>query len=223
MLRILQRGHASGLMGIQAAAQSLSTGEREICVVAAVDSYHDPQTLESLDDLHLLMSAVNRNGFPPGEAAGACLLVSRPAADRYGLPVLGSVAAATTAFEPHGIRSDGVCIGEGLSDALKGAISGLRLPEEAITDTYCDLNGERYRNEERTYTVLRVSEAFVDVNDCECPADCWGDVGAASGPLFASLAVAASRRGYAKGDHPVLWAGSESGHRSAVVLNLGHE
>jgi 3-oxoacyl-[acyl-carrier-protein] synthase I len=223
MIRMLPQGHASGLIGMQAAAHSMSSGSLEVCIVAGVDSYQDPQTLEWLDDRRLLMSSVNRNGFPPGEGAGACLLASRRAAEHFSLPVLGNIAAATTAFEQHAIRSDGVCIGEGLSSALNGVVSGLRIPEEAITETYCDLNGERYRNEERTYAVLRVSEAFVDVNDCECPADCWGDVGAASGPLFASLAVAASRRGYAKGNRPVLWAGSESGHRSAVILNLGHE
>jgi 3-oxoacyl-[acyl-carrier-protein] synthase-1 len=96
----------------------------------------------------------------------------------------------------------------------------LRLPEQAITATYCDLNGQRYRNEEFVYALLRTQESFVDAHDYECPADCWGDVGAASGPLFASLAIRANERGYSKGRFPLAWAGSNAGYRSAMVLEL---
>jgi len=221
-INLLPRGHAAGLMAIQVAAQRISDGELDVCIAAGVDSYHDPDTLEWLDRNGLLMSAVNRNGFPPSEAAGACLLASRTAADRYGLPVLATIAAAATAVEPHPIRSTGVCIGQGLSNAIKSVIDSLQLPKETITATYCDLNGERYRNEEFGYTLLRVQESFVDAHDYLSPADCWGDVGAASGLLFASLAIAANQRGYGKGPLPLLWAGSESGYRTAVLMNVGN-
>jgi 3-oxoacyl-[acyl-carrier-protein] synthase-1 len=50
------------------------------------------------------------------------------------------------------------------------------------------------------------------------PADCWGDIGAASGPLFANLAVAAGLRGYAKGPRTLIWASSERGDRAAAVV-----
>jgi len=57
----------------------------------------------------------------------------------------------------------------------------------------CDLNGERYRSTEYTYALLRTEELFVKTRVGH-PADCWGDVGAASGPLFASLALPAVAR-----------------------------
>lgn len=221
-IKVLPRGHAAGLMAMQAAAESISKGESDVSIAAGVDSYHDPDTLEWLDQSGLLMSAANRNGFPPSEAGGACLLSSRAAANRYGLPVLGSMRAAATTLEPHPIRSTGVCIGEGLSAAINDIIARCSLPHGAISATYCDLNGERYRNEEFAYTLLRVQEAFVDAHDYLSPADCWGDVGAASGVCFASLAIAARQRGYAKGSLPLLWAGSESGYRTAVLMNFGH-
>lgn len=220
-IKLLPRGHAAGLMAMQRAAQEISDGELDICVVAGVDSYHDPDTLEWLDREGMLLSAVNRNGFPPSEAAGACVLASRTVANRHGLPVLGSLVGATTALEPHPIRSAGVCVGEGLSAAIKAVINHCRVPAGAISATYCDLNGERYRNEEFGYTLLRVQEAFVDAHDYLTPADCWGDVGAASGLCFASLAVAAHQRGYARGGLPLLWAGSQSGHRTAVLMKFG--
>jgi 3-oxoacyl-[acyl-carrier-protein] synthase-1 len=220
-LHVLPRGHAAGLMAMQTAAEKVSIGETDFCVVAGVDSYHDLETLKWLDRHGRLMSSKNRNGFPPSEAAGACLVARRSTANRYGLPILATIMAAATSTEPHAIRSNGICIGEGLSAALKGVASSLRLPQQAITATYCDLNGERYRNDEFLYTLLRVQKAFVDAHDYECPADCWGDVGAASGLLFTCLAVASSQRGYAKGLYPILWASSESGHRTAVLLKLG--
>jgi 3-oxoacyl-[acyl-carrier-protein] synthase-1 len=208
-------------MAMHVASEKIANGECDLCLAAGVDSYHDSRTLQWLDETGSLMSAENRSGFPPGEAAGACLLSSRAFAEQHDMPVFARVAAATTALERHAIRGGGVCIGEGLTAALKGVISSLELPREAITTTYCDLNGQRYRSEEFMYTLLRVQGAFVDALDYVCPADCWGDIGAASGLLFASLAIASSERDYAKGPYPLLWAGSESGQRAAVFLKLG--
>lgn len=219
-IHMLPHGHAAGLMAIQVAAQKIMDGETEVCVAAGVDSYLNLDTLEWLDESGRLMSRENRNGFPPGEGAAACLLASRSAAERNGLPVLATIVAASTEVEPITIMAEGVCIGQGLSKTIQNLTRQLRLPEQRITATYCDLNGERYRNEEFTYTLLRTQEAFVDAHDYLCPADCWGDVGAASGPLFACLAIMASLRGYSKGPTPLLWTGSESGHRSAVLLSL---
>ena len=141
-------------------------------------------------------------------------------AKRNGWPVLAHVAAAATAKEPLPLGSDGACTGLGLTAALQGVISSLKLPQK-ITATYCDLNGERHRNEELAYTLLRTQLAFVDAHDYLCPADCWGDVGAASGPLYAMLAISAAQRGYGAGTLPVMWAGSDDGLRAAVLLSLG--
>jgi len=221
--RLLPRGHAGGLMALQIAAEKVANGETDVAIVAGADSYQNPETLMALDREGWLMSGVNRNGFPPGEAAGACAVGSRAAIEKLGLPVLGRVAAGSTALEPLPIRStDGVCIGTALTAVLRDLIAGLRLPQEEITATYCDLNGQRYRNEELVYALLRTQEAFVDAHDYLCPADCWGDVGAASGLLYTALAIAAARRGHAKAARPLLWAGSESGYRSAVLLDLAH-
>lgn len=216
----LSRGHAGGLMALQAAAQVVSRGG-EIALVIGVDSYHDATTINSLDLHRRLMSERNRSGFPPGEAAGACLLVRRDAAERLGLPVLARIASAATATEPHPLRSTEPCLGEGLTAVVASVAGHLRSPQELITVTYCDLNGERYRNEEYVYAILRTQQAFVDAHDYIAPADCWGDVGAASGPLFAVLAVVSSVRGYAQGTVPLLWAGSDAGYRSAIALRLG--
>ncbi|MDQ6683892.1 MAG: hypothetical protein M3Z16_02080 [Pseudomonadota bacterium] len=218
-VRILPEGHAAGLMAMQAAAQQIAAGEIDVCLAAAVDSYHDGATLRWLDEAGRLMSSSNRNGFPPGEAAGVCLLASATAATRNRWPILGRIVSAATAVEPAPLGSEAVSTGRGLTAAVAGAASGLQ-PGQLVTATYCDLNGERHRNEEFSYTLLRTQHAFVDAHDYLHPADCWGDVGAASGVLFAALSIVAAQRGYGRGESPLLWAGSDSGHRTALLLSL---
>jgi len=218
-VHVLPRGHAGGLMALQAAANALSRREVEVALVMGGDSYHDAQTLHSLDLRRRLMSAENRGGFPPGEAAGACILTRSDTAAKLGWPVLARLRAAATALEPHSLKASTPCLGEGLTAVLAAVTHKLSAARELVSDSYCDINGERYRNEEFVYALMRTQEAFVDAKDYICPADCWGDVGASSGLLYLALAVAAQTRGYAKGRHAVLWAGSDSGYRSALALS----
>jgi 3-oxoacyl-[acyl-carrier-protein] synthase-1 len=84
----------------------------------------------------------------------------------------------------------------------------------------CDQNGEPYRADEFGFALVRLSERFSGGSDFLAPADCWGDVGAASGPLFVALAAAAAERGYARGPYYLAWASSESGERVAALLGL---
>lgn len=216
----LHEGHAAGLMAIEKAAEFIQMGQTTWCLAGGVDSYMNADTLEWLDDGGQLMSAENRSGFPPGEGAGFLLLASTAAAAKWKLPILAWIVATATAHEEKRIKTETICIGEGLTAAIQGVIEKLSLPGEKINTAYCDMNGERYRSEEFTFTLLRTQLAFVDAIDNVTPADCWGDVGAASGPLFANLAIASGLRGYARGPLPLLWASSECGKRSATVLHL---
>lgn len=219
-VRALSRGHAGGLMALQAAAQWLARGDLHAVLVVGVDSYHDAQTLRSLEIHRRLKSSLIRGGFLPGEAAGACLLVRKAVAEHASLEVLAKVRSAATAVEPNPLRATEPCVGVGLTAAIASATQVLQLPQEEITLTYCDLNGERFRNEEFAFAQLRTQDAFADANNYLSPADCWGDVGAASGPLYVALAAASKQRGYAKGAFPLLWAGSDSGYRSALMVSL---
>ena len=198
----------------------IQTGQLECCLAGGVDSYMDAETLEWLDDEGQLMSGSNRSGFPPGEGAGFCLLASARYAWHNHLDTFAWLESAATEKEKNRIKTETICIGEGLSEVFRQVCDGLDLPKEKINTIYCDMNGERYRNEEFVITALRMQHAFVDVHDLIHPADCWGDVGAASGPLFAALAVSSAQRNYAKGPRTLLWTSSEGGHRSAAILLL---
>ena len=144
----------------------------------------------------------------------------RATAARLQLRPLARVLSVGAGFEPKGTKTNTVCIGEGLTDAFRAALTAL--PSEVkISDIYCDMNGEPYRADEYGFTGLRTSEAFDGMSDFVAPADCWGDVAAAGAPLHVMLAAVAGAKGYARGNIACVWASAESGDRAAALLVTG--
>ncbi len=221
-VNLIIEGHAAGLAAFQLATGKIESGELEACLVGGVESYFHPDTMEWLDSNRQLIGSVSRSGFVPGEGAGICLLMSETAAYHHGLRPLAWVAATATGRETKLIKTSDVCLGEGLTAVVKEATAALEIPAESVTDIICDMNSERYRAEEWGFVCLRLSLQMANPTDYISPADCWGDMGAASGPLFAMLACQASARKYAKGPRALLWASSEGGLRGAVLLEFDH-
>ena len=215
----LTQGHAAGLAGFKLACDRIQQGPFEACLVGGVDSYFQPDTMEWLDENRQLSGSISRSGFVPGEAAGFCLLMTERAQERFGLKALARVRAVGIGKETKLIKTQNICLAEGLTAAVRDAVNGLRLPLDTINMVICDMNSERYRSEEWGFVCLRLSQYFDDPTIYVSPADCWGDLGAASGPLYAMLACHASARNYAVGRRTMLWASSESGLRAAAVLD----
>jgi len=212
-------GHAAGLVALARIAQRIVADEIDLGLVAGVDSYLHPYTMEWLDANRQVIGSISRSGFVPGEGAGACLLASGRACERLGLTPPMRLRDAVIGRESALIKSQEMCFGVGLTATLRQAVRSLRLPDERIHHTICDLNGERYRGEEWGFVCLRASECFDDPTDYLAPADCWGDLGAASGPLFVMLACQAIARGYSNGRRrTAVWASSEGGCRGVALL-----
>ncbi len=215
-----EAGHAAGLLALQAACARLNHGTLDACVVAGVESWIEPETLEwleSCDQLHGAGPLNNAWGFIPGEAGAALLLVRADLAHKLRQPVLAGVLAVGVANEPKRMKTESVCIGEGLTEAFRGALASL--PSGAlVSDIYCDMNGEPYRADEFGFTALRTKEHFESASDFVAPADCWGDVSAAGSLLHSVLASASAHKGYAKGPFAFVWASAEGGERAAALL-----
>ncbi len=217
-------GHTGGLIALQAATAKLAQGALDACVVAGVDSYLEPETLEWLeacDQLHGAGPLNNAWGFIPGEAGAALLLMRESKARALGLPMLGRVLGTGTAFEPKRIKTETVCIGEGLTQAFRQALAALPAGT-LVSDVYCDLNGEPYRADEYGFTALRTKEAFESASEFLAPADCWGDVGAAGAVRHLQLACASAFKQYANGSLGFAWASAEGGERAAALVETGH-
>lgn len=213
----LTNTHAGVLLGFQKLHKLMLNEQIDVCFIVAVESYLKASTLEELDNKNRLHSETNRYGFIPGEGAGFCLLASEEATKRLGIEPLGQIVSVGTAIEKNLINTDSVCTGEGLTDAYRQALSAL--PEGVkIDQVYTDMNGERYRADEYGFAILRTQEYFKAPENFIAPADCWGDVGAASGALLINLAVTAAQKGYAKGDWSLISTSSDTGERAAAVI-----
>jgi 3-oxoacyl-[acyl-carrier-protein] synthase I len=214
-------GHAGALVALRSALAMLQEQPHRLCIVAGADSYIEPDLLEWLERTDQLHSAGERNnawGFIPGEGAGALLLAVPEALNPLELVPIGRVRSIGVGRETELIGTGTVCLGHGLTGAVRDAIGpGLRAGER-VTDVYCDMNGEPYRADEYAFLVSRTREHFVAASEFVSPADCWGDVGAASAPLLIALACIAGAKGYSKGDAALVWASSVTGERGAALL-----
>lgn len=153
-------------------------------------------------------------GFTPGEGAGFCLVTTGAMARRLGLPPLAELLAVATARETKLMGTKTVCIGEGLTAAIRAVLD----PHHRVTHSYCDFNGETYRADEYGFTICRTREGFEDPGSFTAAAECWGDVGAASAPLALTLPLAAWSRGYAIGPVTLAWSSSARAPLRASAL-----
>ncbi len=215
-IELFPHGHAGGAIALQAAARAMAQGE-QWCLVGGVDSYFHPQTMDWLDSHGQLAGEDARSAFVPGEGAAVLLLGRTPWPPS--LPGQGRIIGVGVAVEQALIKTEALCVGLGLTQAVAAACA--QLPSGyRVNDLVCDLNGERYRSQEWGFASLRVADAFDDPLSLRAPAGSFGDMGAASIPLFTILACQAAARRYAPGPHALLWASSEAGQRGAVLLQV---
>jgi 3-oxoacyl-[acyl-carrier-protein] synthase-1 len=214
---VVGRGHAGSLRAIERAAQESANGVRGLFIVLGADSYHHPDTFIWLEQDKRFAQPGVRAGFTPGEGVGCLVLVSPALRHQLDVPALATVAGIGTAQETLLRDSDTGSFGRGMIAALTLATSALQLPAEAADVVYADINGERYRSEEWGFAAMEKYAAMKSL-EYELPAACWGDVGAAFGPLAAALFIQSHARRYARGPRALVMAGSDSGLRGAMVL-----
>jgi len=220
VVAMFSAGHAAGFVGMFAAMTRMQAGVFDACVVAGVESYLDPESLEWLEQngqLHGAGATRNPWGFVPGEAAGAVLLASGAVVNRLAIEPFARVLGVGQGREEKRINTQTVCTGKGLTAAFRESLAAL--PEGArVTDVFCDMNGEPYRADEFGFATLRTRESFASTSDFVAPASYWGDVSAASAPLGIMLSAIAAENGCANGTHAFVWASSEGGERGAALL-----
>jgi 3-oxoacyl-[acyl-carrier-protein] synthase-1 len=209
-------GNAGMLRCVQDALAAVTQPRWEACIVAGVDSHLFSEELARLDRAGRLKSPRNRDGFIPGECATAVLLERHSDALRRGAVPIASVVSAGTAVERSPISSGEQSTGEGLTTAIRTA-SAAGLPQ-GTGWVICDLNGESYRFREWGLVRVRLTPELNGLRRPWHPADCLGDVGASTGGVLMAVAGRSFQRGYAPADRALLWAGTDDGHRTALVL-----
>jgi 3-oxoacyl-[acyl-carrier-protein] synthase-1 len=215
----IETGHTAGLRAIAAAADRLRDQELSCCIVGAVDSLLDYPILSWLDDSGRLKTDRRDHGFIPGEAAAFLVIERAHDARARGAHVLASILAKGFSVEPHPLGSPIPSRAEGLTQALRIACA-TTAGAGSLRGVLCDLNGELYRMREWAMARGRALPELAADTLLWHPADCYGDLGAASGAALAAIAATAFDRGWLDG--PLLVSCSaDEGDRGALVLGKG--
>lgn len=216
-VRTFDSGHVGSLLAIEQAMLKICENPSKRCIVVGIDSYLEKRTLELLDEKSRLKSERNRFGFVPGEAASAVLLESFQEATKRKAPVFAEIEGIGHSSEENSYLSNQPASGQGLSSVILKAWPSAD-DEDQVNWVCNDLNGENYRAREWGLCIVKLQYRFKDLRFVWHPADCWGDIGAATGTALLALVGRSFERGYAPTNRCLVWTSSDEGERAAVVL-----
>ena len=213
---ILQAGHCNGLLALQRAAQILNSGEARVCAIGVADTQLQIRVIRWHEDHYRLKCGYLTDGLMPAEASGFLVVELEQSALARGADVLARIPALAVEREKATILADQPNTAAGLTTAVRTALKDAEIGPTDIEAVWCDLNGESYRAREWAFTEIR--NGIQDRTELIHPADCYGDLGAASDTILLGLAAEAQATGWAKGRPLLVFGGSEDGVRAAAVV-----
>ena len=211
-------GRAGGLQVIKEAIQALAQSDQGYALVGGVDTYLDLYLLGTLDKDDRVLADGVMDGFAPGEGAGFILLCSGQARESHSPKPTVQVTPPGIAAESGHRYSDEPYKGDGLAQAVTAAAEAGLNGNQART-VLCSMNGESLGSKEWGVATLRNTASLDETLRTEHPAECFGDTGAAIGPILIGLAALGMEQGYLPGPC-LVWCASETEHRAAVCVTL---
>ena len=210
---VIPHGRVSVAMALQHAQQLIYTDEIPLVLIVATDSLLSWPTLSVYVNNDRLLGSDNPNGFIPGEA-GAALLISKPDATSQ----LRCVGVGIATEKAH-IDSEEPLRANGLTNAIKAALTDASCEMHDLDFRICDVSGEQYYFKEAALALSRTLRRSKEDFDIWHPADCIGEVGAAAGVAMVIIANVASGKSYSKGANILAHMASDPGQRVAIVLH----
>ena len=217
--RILSSGRSAAIEAIQLAYDYLHQSDAPYVLIGGSDTYHSDALINKLDLDGRLLSSGNSDGFAPGEAAAFILLTRRTELGQvHNGHIVGIHKPAVTTETGH-ICSDKAYHGDGLSNAFRLALENSKSDDadESIRYIYSSMNGESYWSRELGVACIRNSIAMRKELTIIHPADCYGDVGAATGALLVALAADNLYNNPQNRRH-LVYCSSDTEKRSAVIV-----
>lgn len=212
--RVLTHGHTAAAVSLKHARELIHSGAASRVMIAGVDSLLSEPVLQSLQDDERILTSENSNGFIPGEA-GAALLIERPRENERQLVVHGLGFAVEKAKINSGIplRADG------LKSAINASLTEAGCQLHDLNYRITDMTGEHYYFKEASLALSRTLKEVVPEFDILHPADCVGEVGAATGHIILSYQNYYSS--YSGGERVLAHFGDTDGKRASMVLYYG--
>ncbi len=214
--RSIYHGRAGGMEAINFAFRYINELPGDFMLVGGSDSYRDMARLAPMSKEDRLLTKSNMDGFAPGEAAVYLLLTRRA---ELALSRSGSIIA----LHPPGIADETGHMknaepyrGDGLDQAFKKAL--VNQTQNSVQAIYSSMNGENHWAKEYGVAYIRNKEVFTDTVKVEHPADCYGDLGAATSTALIALAVE-NLFSNAKAHKHLVYSSSDTAKRGAIVVD----
>jgi len=212
--RFAGTGRAGVLEAINYAFKYLAEAGNEYILVGGVDTYANAGLLSLLDSENRILAVNVSDGFTPGEAA-SFMLLSKQYHQSF-LPV---------ALSPPGISKetgflyseDSPYRGDGLADAFKNSL--INGGNKKIDKIYSSMNGENFFVKEFGVALLRNSAGINQEHAVIHPADCYGDLGAATGGVLTTLAALDFANVKDKLSSYIVCCSSDLEKRAAICLS----
>lgn len=213
--KLFAQGRASGIEVIVQAWSLLISQTEPFVLVGGVDTYLDLYLLGTLDMHDRVLADGVMDGFSPGEGAAFLLLASSQTVEKHGLKPLANLYQPALANEPGHRYSQSPYKGAGLSQAVTTALATLN--GQKVNVVFSSMNGENLHAKEWGVASIRNQASLTEKLQFEHPADCYGDPGAAAGPLMIGLAALGMKGGEIPGPC-LVYCSSEHEKRGAVCL-----
>lgn len=214
-VRRYHTGRAAGIQGLELALRYLYDAGEDYVLLGGSDSHLGYARLNPLIAQQRLLTPASKDGFAPGEGAGFLLLTRHPHLALCRDHHIIALSAPGISQEPGHLMSDESYRGEGLDQAFKQALKDHTGP--GIGAVYSSMNGEHYWAKEYGAAMIRNRPCFDENVRTEHPADCFGDLGAATGAVLMGLAAEDLFKRPGPGTHLVC-ASSDGPWRAAVRI-----
>jgi 3-oxoacyl-[acyl-carrier-protein] synthase-1 len=207
---------AGGLMAVAHASNLIRAQQARFMLAGGVDSFRDSFLLGVFNAQKRIKSTNQLDGFVPGEGAGFLLLTHRNTAKLAGLSPIASVSSVAHGFEPGHLYSAEPYRGDGLAAAVSAFCAVSQL-QEPIFEVYSSMNGENHWAKEWGVAYLRNHDSFQPDFHIHHPTDCYGEVGAACGPMLIGLAIVGMWQGYRRSPC-LVYCSSDLGERAVMSV-----
>ena len=211
------RGNASVPNSIAEAGMMIESDPRAVCIVGGIDSLLRDSTLNWFEqDARLKSVSYGRHqGLIAGEAVCFMIIEDPERVRQANRPILARITGLGLAEDPEPRADSKSGRGSGLAEACRVALAGTSGKDVRVV--FGDLNGENSRAVEWSMSETNCFGKRGTGRSLRKPANCYGDIGAASGAVMASVAAQGFVRGWLQG--PVLvFCSDDHGACGALVL-----
>jgi 3-oxoacyl-[acyl-carrier-protein] synthase-1 len=216
-LQTIPQGNASMQYAMEKAGQLIESNPAALCIIGGIDSLLKASTLNWLEKDNRLKSVSygRHQGLIAGEAVGFMIIEHPVRAQQANRPVLARITGLGLAEEPTPRSLNSPSRNSGLTDACQAALNGVQ--DKEVRTVFGDLNGENSRATEWSIAEMRCFKERHAQRMTWTPANCYGDIGAASGAVMVNIAAQGVVRGWLQS--PILiFCSDDHGPCGALVL-----